>query len=56
MVVVFVYAYIGTLISFLSVPRMKPIISALEDLPSSSLNWEVTGGTSLESLFMVQIR
>ena len=55
MVIVFIYAYIGTLISFLSVPKLRPIISSLDDLPSSSLSWEVPRGTSLESLFMVVI-
>ena len=51
--VVFVYVYVGTLVSFLSVPKLKPIIYRLEDLPNSKLKWSVTAGTALESLFKV---
>ena len=52
--VVFVYAYIGTLVSFLSVPKLKPIIFSLEDLPNSRLTyWVVRRGTDLDTLFMV---
>ena len=53
LVVVFIHAYIGTFISFLSVPKLKPIISSLDDLPTSSLTWGTPKGTSLETLFMV---
>ena len=34
---------------------MKPTINSLEDLPGSNLKWIVKKGTSLESLFLVQI-
>ena len=50
---VFIHAYVGTLISFLSLPKLKPIVDSLEDLPASGLSWIVRRGTDLESLFMV---
>ena len=53
--VVFNYAYVGIYVSFLSVPKLKPIISSLEDLPKSHLSWVVPFGTTLDSLFMVGI-
>ena len=52
-VVVLIHGYIGKLISFLSVPKLKPIISSLEDLPASKLTWVIDRDTSLDSLFMV---
>ena len=52
-VVIFIYAYIGTLISFLSVPKLKPIISSVEDLPSSPLQWIVRKGSVPATLFLV---
>ena len=51
---VFIHAYIGTLMSFLSVPNQKPILRSLEELPTSELEWIVWRGSDLESLFMVQ--
>ena len=51
---VFIHAYVGTLISFLSLPKLKPIVDSLEDLPTSGLSWIVRRGTDLESLFMVR--
>lgn len=51
--VVFASAYVGNLISFLSIPKLSPIISKLEDLPGSKLDWGVQPGTALESLFTV---
>lgn len=53
-VVVFNYAYTGTLVSFLSVPKLKPIISSLEDLPTSSLTLLVPKGTAFEAVFTVR--
>ena len=55
-VVVLIYAYIGTFISFLTFPKLKPIISSLEDLPSSKLTWVIDKGTSLDSLFLVKYK
>jgi hypothetical protein len=52
-VIVFIYAYIGILISFLTVPNLKPIISSLDDLPTSSLQWIARKGSAEGSLFMV---
>ena len=52
---VFIHAYIGTLMSFLSVPNLKPILRSLEELPTSGLKWMVWRGSDLESLFMVQL-
>jgi hypothetical protein len=51
--VVFIYAYIGTWTSFLTVPKLQKRIYSLEDLPTSGLNWVVIRGHSLQSLFMV---
>ena len=53
--VVFIHGYIGTLMAFLSVPKLKPVIGELEDLPKSRLDWYVRRGTDLESLFLVII-
>lgn len=38
-ILVFILGYVGTLISFLSVVKLKPIIFKLEDLPTSGLVW-----------------
>ena len=54
--IVFIHAYIGTFISFLTFPKLKPVISSLQDLPSSKLNWVLDRGTSLDSLFLVCIK
>ena len=51
--VVIIYLYVGTLISFLSVPKLRPIIFRLEDLPNSKLQWGVRAGTALDTLFTV---
>lgn len=51
--VVFVHAYVGTLMSFLSVPRLKPILRSLDELPSSGLGWFIWRGSDLESFFLV---
>lgn len=50
---VFIHAYIGTLVSFLSVPNLKPVIRSLDELPASGLGWIVWSGSDLESLFLV---
>ena len=50
---VFIHGYVGTLASLLSVPKLKPIIRGLEDLPDSGLDWVVRRGTELHSLFLV---
>ena len=52
---VFIHGYVGTLAPMLSVMKLKPVISRLEDLPKSGLNWAVLSGTDLDSLFMVVI-
>ncbi|KAK4022871.1 hypothetical protein OUZ56_008315 [Daphnia magna] len=49
--VVFASAYVGILVGFLSIPRLSPIISSLEELPGSKLEWGVQRGTALETLF-----
>ncbi|XP_059352076.1 glutamate receptor ionotropic, kainate 3-like [Daphnia carinata] len=49
--VVFASAYVGILVGFLSIPRLSPIISSLEELPASKLEWGVQRGTALETLF-----
>ncbi|KZS12967.1 putative Ionotropic receptor 7e [Daphnia magna] len=49
---VFIHAYIGTLVSFLSVPNLKPVIRSLDELPASGLGWIVWSGSDLESLFL----
>ncbi|XP_057377911.1 glutamate receptor ionotropic, delta-2-like isoform X2 [Daphnia carinata] len=49
---VFIHAYIGTLVSFLSVPNLKPVIRSLDELPDSGLGWIVWSGSDLESLFL----
>lgn len=54
MSLVFIHAYVGTLASFLSVPKFKPVITKLEDLPGTKLTWVVRQGTELEPLFMVR--
>ena len=53
--VVFIHAYIGTLISFLSFPKLRPIVNSLEDVPKSGLHWSARRGTDLESLFTVNL-
>lgn len=53
MSLVFIHAYVGTLASFLSVPKFKPVITKLEDLSTSKLTWVVRQGTELEQLFTV---
>lgn len=54
--VVFASAYVGILMSFLSFPKLSPIVSRLEELPGSKLKWGVQRGTALESLFIVRRR
>lgn len=51
--VVLMSAYGGILTSFLSLPKLRPIITSLEDLARSHLSWGVRRGTALESLFTV---
>ena len=50
--VVLTYAYVGSLVSFLSVPKVAPIIDSLDDLPSSKLRWTTQSSTAIESLFL----
>lgn len=50
--VVFIHAYVGTLISYISVPRLQPIIRTLDEVPSSGLGWFVWRGSDLESTFL----
>lgn len=50
---VFVSAYVGTLVSFLSVPKLDPIISKFEELPKSGLKWLVQNGLESYSTFLV---
>ena len=52
--VVFASAYVGILMSFLSFPKLWPILSRLEELPGSKLKWGVQRGTALEALFTVR--
>ena len=51
--VVFIYVYVGILVSFLSVPKLRPIVNSLEDLRTSPIDWGVRHGTATESYFTV---
>ena len=39
--------------SFISVPKVHPLVNSLDELPDSHLNWLVRRGTALEYLFLV---
>lgn len=54
--VVFASAYIGILMSFLRFPKLSPIVTKLEQLPTSHLKWAVLRGTALDHLFTVSVQ
>lgn len=45
--------YVCIIRSFISVPKVQPLVKSIQELPGSPLNWVVRRGTALESLFMV---
>jgi hypothetical protein len=51
--VIFVYVYVGTLVSFLSVPKLQPVVDSLEDLQGGHVNWGVRRGSITQTLFTV---
>jgi hypothetical protein len=51
---VFIYVYVGILVSFLSIPKLRPLVDSLEDLPTSGLDWGVKQGTAQLTIFTVQ--
>jgi hypothetical protein len=50
---IFIYVYVGILVSFLSIPKLRPLVDSLEDLPSSGLDWGVKQGTAQLTIFTV---
>ena len=50
---VFIYVYVGILVSFLSIPKLRPLVDSLEDLPTSGLDWGVKQGTAQLTIFTV---
>jgi hypothetical protein len=51
--VIFVYVYVGILVSVLIVPKLRPLIDSLEDLPASNLPYGTRKATSTEALLSV---
>ena len=46
-------AYTGKIVSNLLIPKLRPVIDSLEQLPSSPLNWFISSGTTAENLFQI---
>ena len=51
--VVFIYVYVGILVSFLSIPKLLPLVDSLDDLPTSGLDWGVKKATAHWDIFTV---
>lgn len=45
--------YVGTLVSHLTVPNLRPVVDSLSELPESQMRWAARKGVQLETIFKV---